>query len=482
MESQLITMTKPASSGSPTAVFARPAILQRKCACGAPAASLTSACPDCQSKKLLQPKLTIGASNDPLEQEADRVADQAMALPAHSNVTGTPPRIQRFAGQATGDAGLAPASVDQALASSGSPLEPALRQDMEQRFGHDFSQVRVHANPAAEQSAREVGAHAYTVGHDIVIGAGKYTPGTIEGRRLLAHEMTHVVQQTGGTAPSPVCAPVLQRKGGYPKTVTIENAEVSVASKVEEDEARQIVAEIKRRFGISFDPQKGLQALKNSVVGDPEQPPTFDEALRNPGAPKKKVKDLLDTSIWTVSQLRDLQTGLAFFAPVLGASRSAANLDPTTQRLTSVSRLNVGLDDSNTATDKNIYGQFFSSENHAAFFDAAGSATELADKKKSFLGTVVHEVAHAMLGGNKALFVSGPSPAFWKDEKTPTNDPKAEAPVTAYGGKNAGEDLAEAVKFYFVEPATLQQKCPQRYAIIDKLVQRWRPKGPSTKP
>jgi hypothetical protein len=68
---------------------------------------------------------------------------------------------------------------------------------MEQRFGHDFSRVRVHADAAAECSAREVSAHAYTVGNDLVFGTGQFAPATQEGRRLIAHELTHVVQQTG---------------------------------------------------------------------------------------------------------------------------------------------------------------------------------------------------------------------------------------------------------------------------------------------
>ena len=120
-----------------------------------------------------------------------------MATPAHPAVSGAPPRIQRFSGQSNGQMDAAPASVDQALASPGRPLEPALRQDMEQRFGHDFSRVRVHSGAAAEQSARDVNAHAYTVGHNIVFGAGRFAPGTHEGRRLIAHELTHVVQQSG---------------------------------------------------------------------------------------------------------------------------------------------------------------------------------------------------------------------------------------------------------------------------------------------
>jgi len=89
-------------------------------------------------------------------------------------------------------------SVGNVLRSSGNPLDPALKQDMEQRFGHDFSRVRVHADAKAQMSAQAVNANAYTVGNDIVFASGRYLPGLVEGRRLLAHELTHVVQQRRG--------------------------------------------------------------------------------------------------------------------------------------------------------------------------------------------------------------------------------------------------------------------------------------------
>lgn len=191
-------------------------ILQRKCACGNHTVA-GGECTECGKKKM-QRKLTIGSSNDPLELEADRVANQVMATPAHRAVSGAPPYIQRFSGQPTGQMDAVPTSVDHALATSGRPLDPVVRQDMEQRFGHDFSQVRVHSGSNAEQSARDVSANAYTVGRDIVFGAGWFAPGTNESRRLLAHELTHVVQQAGGDViPSSLLqrqpTPALIRKG-----------------------------------------------------------------------------------------------------------------------------------------------------------------------------------------------------------------------------------------------------------------------------
>ena len=178
---------------SEMASFLEPAA--RRKAKGTPAGSV--AAHSAGPRHGVQRKLSIGASNDPLEHEADRIADRILAAPAHPAVSGTAPHIQRFAGQATGHAGTTPASVDRVLSSPGRPLDPALQQDMGQRFGHDFSQVRVHSGSAAEQSARELNAKAYTVGSDIVFGVGQFAPGEHEGRRLLAHELTHVVQQSG---------------------------------------------------------------------------------------------------------------------------------------------------------------------------------------------------------------------------------------------------------------------------------------------
>ena len=95
-----------------------------------------------------------------------------------------------------GTGGASP--VHDVVGSGGSPLEPAVRRDMEAAVGHDFGDVRVHTDAQAASSAKSVQAHAYTVGNHVVFGEGRYQPGTAEGRHTLAHELTHVVQQRQG--------------------------------------------------------------------------------------------------------------------------------------------------------------------------------------------------------------------------------------------------------------------------------------------
>lgn len=192
--------------------------LQRQCACGNHTVA-GGTCEGCSKNKLLGPqtKLKVNQPGDIYEREADRIADQVMATPAHSAVSDAPLRIQRFSEQSNGLMDAAPASVGQALASPGTLLDPMLRQDMEQRFGHDFSRVRLHSGAAAEQSARDVNAHAYTVGHDIVFGAGQFAPGTNDGRRLIAHELTHVVQQE-----TALSAASLQRQERRPRPAPVD--------------------------------------------------------------------------------------------------------------------------------------------------------------------------------------------------------------------------------------------------------------------
>lgn len=158
----------------------------------------------------LQAKLRIGAPGDIYEQEADRVAEQVMRMPdiQPQSVQRKCPKceeeLQKAQGeqiiQKRGSLQTSELTPDQeaninTLRSGGEPLPESARAFFEPRFGHDFSDVRIHTGMFAAESARAVNARAYTVGQDVVFGVGQYAPETAEGKKLLAHELTHVVQQ-----------------------------------------------------------------------------------------------------------------------------------------------------------------------------------------------------------------------------------------------------------------------------------------------
>lgn len=201
-----------------------------------------------ESQRLgVQAKLErAGGVEDALEQEAQATANRIVSARSDTGV--------QASSEGTGETatvrgrlpipGLSPASsvVEDALASVGEPLDHADRAFMEPRFHHDFSSVRVHRDARADASARAVGALAYTVGDDIVFREGSFAPKTTAGKELLAHELTHVVQQAGtpvrgtrtGRGPS---AAVIQRQAAEPTPTPlpshgqIKKIEVSTAGR-----------------------------------------------------------------------------------------------------------------------------------------------------------------------------------------------------------------------------------------------------------
>lgn len=199
----------------------QPALLiQRKaaCACG-------GGCPRCQNSNAASARLKISTPQDSFEQEADRTAEQMMrmpgpaqaqatrlsaraqlqrecaacALPPHPPLIADVEEVRLQAKRATDEPAAVTTDVQTQInglqQQSGQPLPPSLRTFFEPRFGQDFGAVRVHTGAGAAQSTQAVNAHAYTVGRDIVFAPGQYAPETTAGRRLLAHELTHVVQQ-----------------------------------------------------------------------------------------------------------------------------------------------------------------------------------------------------------------------------------------------------------------------------------------------
>ncbi|HET6554170.1 MAG TPA: DUF4157 domain-containing protein, partial [Dyella sp.] len=139
----------------PVASLSSGYVLQRKCACGSHASG-GGQCEDCKKR---------------LQRKGDGMAASAVA----------------------------PGIVNNVLASAGQPLDGTTRGWMEQRFGHDFSSVRVHTDGVAASSARAVGALAYTVGRHVVFDHHQYAPHTHHGRHLLAHELAHTIQDPGAS-------------------------------------------------------------------------------------------------------------------------------------------------------------------------------------------------------------------------------------------------------------------------------------------
>ncbi len=159
MNSCVLAQTKPSATSAPPVPSN---LLQRKCACGG-TPGLTGECEECRGKResgMLQRKVA----------QPSTLYDQRSEVPP---------------------------IVHEVLRSPGQALDPATRAFMEPRFGHGFSQVRVHADARAAESAQQINAKAYTVGQHIAFASNRYKPESESGRHLLAHELTHTIQQRG---------------------------------------------------------------------------------------------------------------------------------------------------------------------------------------------------------------------------------------------------------------------------------------------
>lgn len=242
----------------------------------------------------IQRKLTINTPGDKYEREADRVADQVMRIPEPQLQRACPcggrcPECQSQTEQPGQEQehlqtkiirkndsvdNAAPPIVQEALISPGQLLDPATRHFMESRFGHDFGRVRVHTNPKAVASTRAVNAQAYTVGQDIAFGEGQYAPQTVKGRRLLAHELTHVLHQRGASQTIPQArrsGTVLQRKNGgskpakktYPYSVTTSGCDKAPYTKAGvEAAARKAFLTVRDTSCVK------TESLKQSILGE----------------------------------------------------------------------------------------------------------------------------------------------------------------------------------------------------------------------
>lgn len=203
-------------------------------------------CEKCSAK--LQTKLLVNQPGDRHEQEADLIAEQVMrnAMPSDmDHQAGAPAELPHSS-----------SNGHKSIPSHGQPLDARTRAFMESRFNHNFSQVRVHTGAEAASSARDYNSRAFTLGHDVVFGAGQYAPHSSNGLKLLAHELTHVIQQSGGG----VSSPMVQRKDGGTLPVVVVSGPAAIAN-VPEDAAekniRKAGEKAEKKGNLRFYPTSG---------------------------------------------------------------------------------------------------------------------------------------------------------------------------------------------------------------------------------
>ncbi|WP_197683943.1 eCIS core domain-containing protein [Allokutzneria albata] len=171
----------------------------------------------------------------------------------------------------------APRIVHDVLRTAGAPLEESARQVMESRLGKDFSQVRVHTDRQAAESAGAVGANAYTVGNHIAFAAGRYRPGSADGDRLLAHELTHVIQQRGARPPADLKIGAEHHAGEHQADAVARGAACGHVAAQEPVVARQVASP---SWGSAYGGKEpgNYQAVKNGI--DPLTPSSEPTAER----------------------------------------------------------------------------------------------------------------------------------------------------------------------------------------------------------
>jgi hypothetical protein len=245
---------------------------------------------------------------------------------------------------------------------------------------------------------------------------------------------------------------------------------VDVANDQEAKKAAEIIQQIYVEYGVDVNSQAGVDA----IYKDYDQVPA-------------SVRDMLKTKEWKYKELVALKAALAHFAPILGEKRKSSTRSGDAQEILTVSKVDQAIDanESTGVLDNETLGEYFESSSNFSMFRAGTNNTEdFSSNAKQLEGTAIHEIAHGLMKYCLADYVA--TLDYWDSEYKQSGKAGAEAPITDYGDTNAGEDLSEAVMYYFVEPNTLENgksgkakgeignPCPERFAFIEKAVKNWK--------
>ncbi|MDB5014953.1 MAG: hypothetical protein JWQ25_3155 [Daejeonella sp.] len=249
----------------------------------------------------IQTKLTVGSPNDPLEHEADSVAEQVVRTPENSFIQrkcdecekeeklqkkpladSVKPTIQAK-GDSPATASESTTTAIQSGAGKGSTLDQHTNSFMSSRFGNDFSAVKIHTDSEAVQLNRDLNAKAFTTGSDIYFNEGQYQPHSTDGKKLLAHELTHVVQQENGMIRR--CVNPAKNDPLYDGLITRIKATPAYGALVDKTEADKIIVDAKQKPACLY------YAGKLKDLFDTPEKPAGDVVAENTAVTVEAVKE-----------------------------------------------------------------------------------------------------------------------------------------------------------------------------------------------
>ncbi len=250
------------------------------------------------------------------------------------------------------------------------------------------------------------------------------------------------------------------------KVIKIGNESVRVASDAEKAEAERIIKDVKTKFGVSFD---SLAAHK-ATLADSEG-----------SAPEDRRKALV-VRPWELDELKAIERALTHFAPVLGEARKKSMPKGPPQEFVNVGKLNSSPDDDPKILGDRTRGQFFHDAQAFAVFEP-GPDSPAGDDAVERVAT--HEIAHGIFDPLVDSFMQ--ATGYWEKEKVKRKESaRVEGPPDGYADRNAREDLAQSVMYFFVDPLRLKKgdgrgrpkgtwgnPCPKRFAFIQKVVAGW---------
>jgi hypothetical protein len=257
-----------------------------------------------------------------------------------------------------------------------------------------------------------------------------------------------------------------------PKEAAVGAEKVMVETDAEEAQAKTLIEGIKSKYGVEISSAEGVKSTLALYKDAPQ-------------AERDKVK----ARPWLLSELKSLDKALAHFQPIMGASRASSTRKDVSQEVVKAGKATFSISsNSATGTTDSTLGQYYRDDKTFAMYAKNETSTIdfPGDKEKQQEATAVHEIAHGLMDYALDGFIA--ATGYWTNKTTRSGAADKEAPPTSYGNKNAGEDLAESVMFYFVDQARLKDgesgkakgtpgnPCPERLAYLKTVIEGWTPK------